>query len=148
MISTYACHVPKHATYNTLSTISHLLSAAGTLQGSAAAPAWGYEPLRMSWTQLSVKPASVSLLMLRPELVHLSLVSPAMMTGFPLELELTQARIWSMPAERASISPLSELNDPKVSTGTAPSISRRRTRHQRGGCIGQLRYHRWSSAYR
>jgi hypothetical protein len=66
-----------------LSTISQLLSAAGTPQALAGVPAAGYWPPLTSWTQASAKPASVSLLMLRPEFVQRSLVSPPMMTARP-----------------------------------------------------------------
>lgn len=64
----------------------------------------GNSPLRMMDTQESVKPASMSLLMLREAVVQRSLKSPARMVALPWEFSLMNLSSWSMPAERASSS--------------------------------------------
>jgi hypothetical protein len=65
----------------------------------------------MSSTHGSVKPAPESKLMLRPELVQRSFVSPPTMMARSAEFSSMKARICSMPKRLALISPVSELHD-------------------------------------
>jgi hypothetical protein len=96
-------------TYKTLSTTSQSLVWEGVAQSSRSEPGMGNSPLRMMDTQESVKPASMSRLMLSEAVVQRSLKSPARMVALPWEFSMMNLRSWSMPAERASSSQVVSL---------------------------------------